>query len=584
MCGGGGQNLVEKYYKYFSSSFIALLSFAFILSVFINFYYYELYKTNIDIFVFGILDDNTKAIFGIIFEDYPIWTLLLVAFVFSAFCVWWNVKLSKFKSCSPPLFEKLSVILPLLLIFLVLYVLALRGPYRYVAMNVNTYRFSKLENFNALVLNPLMSFSFALKQYKRERIHLNPADMPRLETLQKELFPLFETSPKNTFALENKPHIMVNLMESFGSQMLSFQNANLNLLGELGKHFEQDFVWNRFLPCANGTALSLSCLFFSSPIAVSQSKYTQYYLPWTPIEIYKQQGYKVIFLTAETLSWQNIGNFMKAQEVDLMIDQVTLLEEFPDAIKNHATDNVADEFMYDKAFEILQNAKEPLLILALTTSNHPPFLKVKEYITKEQIPDELSKKIPKNAHTIINAFVYANDEFGKFLTKVKSSALKDNLIVAATGDHRVRYLDIDFKTEKALANAVPFYLYVPKAYQEGIIYDKMRIGSHKDIFPTLYALSLSEVKYLNIGGRNLLGQIENEKFEFGYNQSVWIDKEEIYPKSSDIGYRYFDDKSLLSIDESFVLDEEHLQFHKLYTEFLDMQLRYRLLNLREKRD
>lgn len=55
---------------------------------------------------------------------------------------------------------------------------------------------------------------------------------------------------------------MVNLMESFGSQMLSFQNANLNLLGELGKHFEQDFVWNRFLPCANGTALSLSCLFF----------------------------------------------------------------------------------------------------------------------------------------------------------------------------------------------------------------------------------------------------------------------------------------------------------------------------------
>lgn len=106
---------------------------------------------------------------------------------------------------------------------------------------------------------------------------------------------------------------------------------------------------------------------------MSQSKYTQYYLPWTPIEIYKQQGYKVIFLTAETLSWQNIGNFMKAQEVDLMIDQVTLLEEFPDAIKNHATDNVADEFMYDKAFEILQNAKEPLLILALTTSNHPPF-------------------------------------------------------------------------------------------------------------------------------------------------------------------------------------------------------------------
>ncbi|WP_301026103.1 MULTISPECIES: LTA synthase family protein [Helicobacter] len=475
---------------------------------------------------------------------------------------------------------KLPMILSLLLIFLALYVLALRGHFSYVAMRAGNYRFSKIESFNSLALNPLMSFSFALRDYQKDTLDLKPANMERLEELSK-IFPLFSTTPKNDFALKNPPHIMVNLMESFGTQMLSLQEGNLNLLGELAQHFEEDFVWTRFLPCQNGTASSFFCLFFQSPIVLSKSKYKEHYLPFIPIEVYKQQGYRVIFLTAGNSTWSDLGFFMKAQGADEIIDEVALLQDYPNSSKIHFHSHygVGDEFMYQKELELLSSAKEPLLILTLSVSNHPPYPEVPILFSKEQIPLEIFDKIPKNTSAILNTYVYANNEFGKFLSKIKQSELKDKILIAATGDHRVRGVAMDFNTEKALAYGVPFYLYVPKAYQGEIVYDKTRIGSHKDIFPTLYALTLSETRFLHLGGRNLLETQENDKFAFGFNTEVWIDNEGIYPRSSNLGYKYKDNQSLLSTEENFALDEEHLGFHKIYQEFLELQLRYRLLNL-----
>lgn len=182
--GGGGQNLsLNRYYAYFSSIFIAFLAFVFISFCFINFYYYELYHTKIDIFIFGLKDDNTQAILDIVFKDYPLGVLLLIALAFSAFCVWLNKKILNLNLPSVNL--KFPVVLALLLIFLALYIVALRGHFSYVAMRAGNYRFSNLENFNALALNPLMSFNFALRDYKKDTLDLKPANMERLEELEK---------------------------------------------------------------------------------------------------------------------------------------------------------------------------------------------------------------------------------------------------------------------------------------------------------------------------------------------------------------------------------------------------------------
>ena len=51
------------------TAFCALLV---VISAFVNFYYFATYHTKIDAFIFGLKDDETTAIFGIIFNDYPL--------------------------------------------------------------------------------------------------------------------------------------------------------------------------------------------------------------------------------------------------------------------------------------------------------------------------------------------------------------------------------------------------------------------------------------------------------------------------------------------------------------------------------
>lgn len=84
----------------------------------------------------------------------------------------------------------------------------------------------------------------------------------------------------------------------------------------------------------------------------------------------------------------------------------------------------------------------------------------------------------------------------------------------------------------------------------------------KDIFPTLYALSLSGVKYLSLGGRDMLAKPKGVKKEFGFNALVWMDKNGVY--SNDRAYYFKHQDSLKNTEESFKPSEYHKNFAKAY--------------------
>ena len=64
--------------------------------------------------------------------------------------------------------------------------------------------------------------------------------------------------------------------------------------------------------------------------------------------------------------------------------------------------------------------------------------------------------------------------------------------------------------------AVPFYIYLPHSYRKNVIFNKERIGSHRDIFPTIFENIFSNTKYL-AGGNNLLSQKNKKDFAFNNN-------------------------------------------------------------------
>lgn len=420
---------------------------------------------------------------------------------------------------------------------------------------------------------------YCFKAQENAIIGFNIVSFTTLYSLKEKLFDYLYQSPINLKAEKNHPSVFVNLMESFGLNLADFTNAEHNFLGALDKHFKQDFLFKRFLSSSNGTIPSFANLFFISPFSnISTSKFQKTYLDLTPVAVYKKAGYKVIFVSAGNGSWQNIKNYLSILGVDEIIDENTLMKEYSGAKDSENGYGVADEFLYKKVYELLEKNPHKTLIIALTISNHPPYKIPQNDLPKlENIPQALLDMLPyeKNKQdNIIKAYTYANNEFGKFLDKVKQSSFKDNVIIAATGDHRVREMNINLNSQKAFAYSVPFYLYVPKDLQDGIYYDKNRIGSHKDIFPTLYALSLSNVKYLSVGGRNMLAKPSDEKLEFGINDAVWIDKKGVY--SGDKGYYFKNNDTLKDTNQAFELDEYHKNFAKFYKDLNLYQLAKRL--------
>ncbi|EAJ1462110.1 hypothetical protein CK580_05785 [Campylobacter upsaliensis] len=133
-----------------------------------------------------------------------------------------------------------------------IYIIALRGVNHHVFMNERNYRFANLEVINDTALNPLITFVWA-KKAKDSLLKLPYISEEEGLALQKELFSLSAITPYNS---QNKPHIFLNLMESFANNALEFHSLELNLLGELEKHFKEDFVFERFLSSGNWTAPS----------------------------------------------------------------------------------------------------------------------------------------------------------------------------------------------------------------------------------------------------------------------------------------------------------------------------------------
>ena len=567
----GLKDKIFKVYKIFSCAYIALLGVLVAIFSFINYFYYKVYQNRIDMFIFGLKDDETKELIYFIWQNYPVALGLICALALALICIYINIRILRLKMWNPKF--KIPTLILLNLLLLYAYAVALRGHPIYNALRAQTYTFSTFKPFNDISTNPIMALSWASKEYKIQA-SFREVSLSRGAELESRLFPLYQTSVKNQNA--KKPHIHLNIMESFGLAILD-NNKELEslLLGDLYKHFnsdfKEDFVFKRFLPGGDGTIGSLNRILFISPIFMTNSKFQNKRLLETPLEVYKNAGYKIIFIYPGNASWYNLGNYLKAQGVEF-IDEVILLEQFPQARASKHPWGIKDEFMYEKVYEVLEAAVEPTLVISLSISNHPPHIH-KSNNDFSNIKDEAYlKRFSDNYKDVLGVYSYAADTFGKYLDKVKQSDFKDNLIIAATGDHQNREYNVASEYGLGFHYNVPLYLYIPQNLQQNIHYDKNRIGSHKDIFPTLYALTLSEVEFLSMCGKNMLG-IPQDLCEFGVNKHVWIDKNGIYQRGASVGYRYGDS---LKKGESFMLDDKSKEFLELYEELEYYQLAKRL--------
>ncbi len=486
-----------------------------------DFGFFSYFNEHINILIFGIFEDDTWALIEIAKKNYNLFliTLLIVLYAVSL-----TFLVRKIMAKQKPLKLQLKPIYKAFVYFglVLLIFLGARGsvgtfPLLKLIPDVSTDTF-----INALPKSGVFELLRANGQYwqshkgaygqikamgyegKMERAF---KDFLQTDSLEKQelIANLDKTTRPNAIVEKRAPHVVVVMMEGFGSPILAYQSPEFDILRRLKKHFDEDIVFMNFVSTQSGTIASLEPILLnllSHPggVTFGQGREQKTAFDQAAARIYQNNGYETTFVYGGELGWRNVGAFFSQQGFDHVVGKHHIEELVPEA-KEHVY-GVYDRYAYRYILKTLKAAKKPQFIFLLTTNNHPPYILEEGYQSGPlKISEEHKKHIIGNMDLYnkrIRDYQYAVDMAGAFMDEVKATELEDKTVVAMTADNNTMTGVLHYGDHFKTGQTVPFYLYLPP-YLQGEKPDMTLPGSQKDIFPTLYNRTLSNATYRALG-------------------------------------------------------------------------------------
>ena len=508
--------------KFFHVYFFLMYSFL-LWSYIFDYGFYSYFQDHLNILFFGFIEDDTRALLISINKNYnlPLWMSVVAIGHYASYkflTQFYKTTMFKLKPAS------VVSIVSGFLIGLTLLAFGGRGNFTRLPLSVEDAHISANSFINKLSLNGFLTFNRALKLRKHfskaevsfvkemgfadwqtaltasgNKIQNNHAFLPNITA---------RTSAKNF----KSPHVVLVVMESFGSYWLNDQKEDFNFLGDLEKHFKEDILFLNFLSGENGTIgsiLSVSQGQVVRPGArfLSESQYMNTPLRSSANVPFQKAGYETHFVYGGKLGWRDLGKYLEKQKYDGLHGADEIKKQMPELNQINARDlgnewGIFDEYLYSFIEKKIKTATKPQFFLVLTTTNHPPFEYPRTYqplpfkLTHERLNQlTVDKEIATQRFL---ALQYSNHKLGEFISHIKRSHLKDNIVVSLTGDHSfwlAKSIPVKNYFKK---NAVPFYIYAPSHIRPAK-YDALNFGSHEDILPTLYEMTLSNTEYIKLG-------------------------------------------------------------------------------------
>ena len=399
----------------------------------------------------------------------------------------------------------------------------------------------------------------------------------------------FSTTADSEFLENNPPNVVFNLVESMGQALLLEQFADgVDLSGGMTAHLSEDIYFKRFLPGQNGTQTSLTSLMLNTEYSdISRSGYKDIEMQTSAAKVFRDAGYRTVFVYGGFEGLMNRGSYFRAQGFDEFIGARKLKSLFPEM--EESVWGGDDKYVFEQVWNILSQQTDdprPLFIMTLTITNHPPY---KWPAHHQNEPLELNQALTERLQNLspdsLETYLYTNNLLGELISKTKQSTLKGNTIIAVTGDHAIRGMRFD-QSEQLHRLSVPFYLYVPENYQPIKRPNTEQIASHKDVMPTLFNLALSNANYVNLGRNLLIDSPSNQAHEFAYNADYLVLNNAAYSLSKTLTE---DTAEGVTLNGDFYLTKEaakltasRIKQAKTYPEILDWLTRYQLLKLDRK--
>lgn len=557
-------NTIFKYYIFICYLVVTLFLCA-------DFGFYSYFKDHINILFFGLFDDDTKALIITMWQNYNVILILSVVLVyFILLFKTINTVMSK-REINLYSFFGLKLSMLTFAIFLIINFLAIRGTLGMYPLGKMIPNISSNEFINKISQNGFRAFTSAYgirkKYLKKEydliktagfkknmkkafQIHKGSSNIDEINLLNNITF--------KTKKIDNKDYnIVVIMVESFGMPILKYNSNEFNILGNLKKHFDKDILLTNFISSGDGTISSLESLLLNIPFrpksfAISQSYYKQTRFDFTPAFLYNKAGYETSFIYGGDLSWRNLGKFVKFQGYDNVEGKIDIYKNLKNKNKEEEEYfhpwGIFDEHLYSHIMNKLEKSDKKQMILALSTNNHPPYNVPNDYEKKSLVfTDEIKNHLTGDldlAKQRFYSYQYAVNSVGNFLTKFKKTQFAKNTIVVVTADNNTIDGIMEYDDNQLFnSKNIPLYFYLPNTLKEKLNIDIKVEGSHKDIFPTLYSLTLKDTSFLSIGN-NLF---DTMFAHYGFNGSMIINHKK-------------ETKNLKSLDEK--TSDEDLNYYK----------------------
>lgn len=506
--------LPERWFSRYLHTFFKILLVLTLFVAFIDMGYLYYYQKTIDVLIFGFINDDTSAILAVILDN-PLLVLLFAGFLLTAFILLrifsrYSDRANQTHGHSQDRHALLAWLFSLLVLALLTRGSLDTFPLQRKHASVSDSRF-----INSLVMNSPFNLYYSWQDFRINNQQIFKQDLLKQNGLANsrqlmtlagydQTHPLLRHSAASEALTTRPPHVIFVQMEGWSAYIARKHSAKNNVLGAFAKHASADHFFTQFFSNKFATNPTIENLLLNSPITpLAQSIASQTRFTISNLQPFIDQGYKTLFLSGGYSSWRNHNRFWLKQGFDQYIGRSKIEKTF----QVDASDNpwgVYEEYVFKYLEQALMKADQEgksLFSFVLTTNNHPPVRLPENFVMPSLQPEAYGFDAgDEGIKDILSGYFYQTDQIGRFLDWVKQGPLKDRIIIVATGDHPLR----KFTRNTALKdqykrNAVANYFYVPESIDrlKGIPNDIA--GSHNDLFPTLFELSLPNAAYYNFG-------------------------------------------------------------------------------------
>ncbi len=419
-------------------------------------------------------------------------------------------------------FDCIVVYIVLLLLFIGMVVLSIRGGVGVSTMNPGRVYFSDNVFFNHLAINPNWNLIYSVQKTDDFSGYYTLTDEESQRIYEESLAPSKEIRvATDTLLNTTRPNILLFIMESFGGTACKL-TGGADAMPGLCKFAEDGIVFNRFYANSFRTDRGLACILASYPgmpttslMKVTNKSQNVKKLP----NALKEAGYKNSFYYGGDINFTNMNSFLVMSGYEKIICDANFTKDQKQS-KWGAYDHVLFDFLA-KDFEN-GDFEDRFFCTVLSSSSHEPF------------------EVPYKHHEdkYLNSVMYSDSCLYSFLERFRQTKYWDNTLIIILPDHSTGLVG-NLTNSDSLRYRIPM-VWGGGAVKKHLVVDK--ISSQIDLSATI--LGQLDIKHDDfMFSKDVFDNNSPEFAIFAFNNGFGIIEKEGFAS-----YDYGSQKEIMSTD------------------------------------